>query len=103
MAPWSSATIRVSITVKWNSCRVRATAGPEASLRSPRAQESLTVSTAARKVSGIEEDILFLLDLAAAVAARFVEQTQALHQQSLCVQSCRLLFGFAFEVDLKIS
>src|SRR5450432_4417966 len=91
----------------WCSCKVRATAGPEVSLRSPRAQESLTVSTAARKVSGVEEDIFFLftlrLRLAAFVAPRLIEQPQAFHKQALRVQRGGLLLGLAFEVNLKIS
>src|SRR5258707_845859 len=87
----------------WCSCKVRATAGPEASLRSPRAQESLTVSTAARNVSGVEEDIFFLLALAAAVAPRFIEQAQAFHEQPLRAQRGGLLLGLAFKVDLEIS
>src|SRR5216684_8309619 len=101
--PWSSATTLVSMMAKWCSCRVRATAGPDTSLRSPRAQESLTVRTAARKVSGVEEDIFFLLALAATVPPRFIQQTQAFHQQALRVQRGGLLLGLAFEVDLKIS
>src|SRR5450432_3423494 len=87
----------------WCSCKVRATAGPEASLRSPRAQESLTVSTAARKVSGVEEDIFFLRGFGTAVTPRFIEHAQAFHEKALGIQRGGLLPGLAFEIDLKIS
>src|SRR6266567_1094849 len=101
--PWSSATTLVSVIAKWCSCRVRATAGPDRSLRSPRAQESLTVRTAARKVSGVEEDILFLLTLATAVTPGLVQQSQPFHEQALGIQCGGLLLGFAVEVDLEVA
>src|SRR5438128_11204400 len=108
MPAWSSATTLVSMIEKWCSCRVRATAGPERSLRSPRAQESLTVRTAARKVSGVEEDIFFLFVFVcffvlAAVAPRLIEQAQSLHEQSLCIQRGGLLLGLTFKVNLEVS
>src|SRR2546423_15609805 len=61
------------------------------------------VSTAARKVSGVEEDIFFFLGLATAVAARFIELPQAFHQQTLSIQGGRLLLGSGFEIDLEIA
>src|SRR5437660_2238033 len=101
--PWSSATTLVSMIAKWCSCRVRPTAGPDRSLRSPLAQESLTVRTAARKVSGVEEDIFFLLTLATTVTPRLVQQSQPFHKQALRIQCGGLLLGFAFEVDLEVT
>src|SRR6185312_13918289 len=101
IAAWSSATTRVSITEKWCCSNTCTTAGPDTSLRSPRAQESLMVSTAARKVSGIEEDIFLFLGLAAAIASRFIQPPQTFHQQSLSVESGGLLFGLPVEVNLK--
>src|SRR3954469_25728526 len=61
------------------------------------------VSTAARKVSGTEEDIFLFLGLAAAVATRFIQHAQAFHQQSLSVECGGLLLGLAFEIDLKVA
>src|ERR1700682_1581242 len=61
------------------------------------------VSPAARKVSGIEEDIFFFLGLAAPIAAGFIELPQAFHQQALGVQGGGLLLGLAFEIDLEIA
>src|SRR5437667_227646 len=83
--------------------RFSTTAGPEISLRSPRAQESLTVRTAARKDSGIEEDVIFLLALIASIALVLVQKPQAFHQQALRVQTGGLLSSLGIEVDLKIS
>src|ERR1700733_5778734 len=79
------------------------TAGPERSTLAPLAQESLMVSTAVVSASGIEEDIFFLFLRAAFIALRFVEQSQALHEQPLSVQIGGVLSGLAFEVDLKIA
>src|SRR5271167_3781179 len=80
------------------------TAGPETSARSPRAQESLTVMTAAVRPSGVEEDIFFfLLRFSAAIALCLIELAQAFHQQALGVQLGSLLGGLAFEVDFKVS
>src|SRR5579863_2457668 len=83
--------------------RSSATAGPDRSARSPRAQESLTVMTAAVNNSGVEEDIIILFFLAGltGVPLRLVQQAQAFHQQTLRVQSGGLPGGFAFKVDLK--
>src|SRR5271154_6896404 len=84
--------------------RTSPTAGPERSARSPRAQESLTVTTAAVRPSGVEEDIFFfLLGRFSAVALRFVELAQAFHQQALRIQLGALLRRLAFEVDFKVS
>src|SRR5271170_5690781 len=80
------------------------TAGPERSARSPRAQESLTVMTAAVRPSGVEEDIFFfLLGRFSAVPLRFVELAQTFHQQSLGVQVGGLLGRLAFKIDLEVS
>src|SRR5277367_6756719 len=81
------------------------TAGPERSARSPRAQESLTVTTAAVRPSGVEEDIFFFLlwFSAVAVALRFVELAQAFHQQTLGVQLGGLLRRLAFKSDFEVS
>lgn len=61
----SSGTSSRPVTWKPEVARSSATAGPEASWRSPRAQESLTVITAAEKIVGgltlvVEEDVFFL-------------------------------------------
>src|SRR5439155_27171073 len=61
------------------------------------------VSTAARKVSGIEEDIFLFLGLAATIASRFIQPAETFHEQSLSVECGGLLLGLAFEVDLKIA
>src|SRR5450631_1590894 len=98
-----SGTIWVATTEKFRFRRASTTAGPETSVRSLRAEESLTVRTAAVIASGIEEDIVFLLLHLAIVALRFVEQSQAFHQQALRVQLGGLLGGFAFEIHLKVS
>src|SRR5580693_10397755 len=118
MADWSSGTTSVPISEKFLFLRSSATAGPERSARSPLAQESLTVMTAAVmsfgvepgversgvKLSGVEEDIFFLLfGFAAAVALRFIQLAEAFHQQALGVQLGGLLGGLAFEIDLKVS
>src|SRR5450755_3236275 len=144
----SSGTTSRAAILKSSFCRSCATAGPERSSRSPRAQESLTVITAAVSTCGsaIEEDIfLFVpsrrgrnrhgwgdrcgrrrgecrwgrskrvlwrssrwrgcggLRFPAAVARRFVEQTQTFHQQALRVELRRVFIGFAFKIKLKIS
>src|SRR6266446_3890983 len=75
-----------------------ATAGPETSVFSPRAHESLTVRTAAVR-STVEEDIFSL----GGVALRLIQLAQAFHQQALCVQGRRFLGSFSVEVDLKAS
>src|ERR1039458_10162343 len=111
----SSCTICVCTTRKPSFFRTSTTAGPERSTRSPREQESLTVTTAAVRSCGVgrsavEEDIFFLFLAAsasagwaagsawsrarrsffdgfrAAIALRFVEQAQALHLQTLGVE-----------------
>src|ERR1700733_7612726 len=102
IAAWSSATIFVATTENLRRLSAPTTAGPERSARSPRAEESLTVRTAAVTRSGVEEDIVFfLLRLhVALVALGFVEQAQTFHQQTLRVQLGGLFGGFAFEVHL---
>src|SRR5208282_4338509 len=137
----SSCTICVATTRKPSFFKTSATAGPETSTRSPRAQESLTVTTAAVLTAGpgfpcdeasiVEEDIFFLFPpstaaartraatagrstrcgagvfrarrLAAAIALRFVEQAQALHQQALGVELGGFLIGLAFEVEFEVA
>src|SRR5580704_782291 len=74
----SSCTVCVAITRKPSFFKTSATAGPEMSRRSPRAQESLIVTTAALSTAGpgfpcdeasiVEEDIFFLFPPAAAAA-----------------------------------
>src|SRR5271155_1562583 len=74
----SSCTIWVATTRKPSFFKISTTAGPERSTRSPRAQESLTVTTAAVRTTGaefpwddastVEEDIFFLFPPAAAAA-----------------------------------
>src|SRR5579863_1068047 len=118
MADWSSGTTSVPIREKFLLLRSSPTAGPEMSARSPLAQESLTVMTAAVmsfgvepgversgvKLSGVEEDIFFLLfGFSAAVALRLIQLAEAFHQQALSVQLGRLLGRLAFEIDLKVS
>src|SRR5579864_2165517 len=76
--------------------RAAATAGPPRSSRSPRADESLTVITAAVK-SGVEEDIFFL-GLISGITVGFVEQPQTFHQQSLSVELGAGFGGLAFEI-----
>src|SRR5271154_2452143 len=134
----SSCTIRVATTRKPSFFKTSTTAGPETSTRSPRAQESLTVTTAAVKTAGpsvVEEDIFFLFRPAAArtraghsaagsaavagagadsalgallhslratIALRFIEQPQALHQQTLSVELGSLLIGLALEVEFEV-
>src|SRR5215469_6587512 len=102
MAPSSSGTIARETTRKFFFSRASATAGPPRSARSPREEESLTVTTAAVS-SGVEEDIFFLGLFAATVAVRFVEQAQAFHQQSLRVELGARLRRLAFEVELEIT
>src|ERR1700691_975878 len=143
----SSCTICRATTRKPDFFRTSATAGPERSARSPRAQESLTVTTAAVKITGsvssaIEEDIFFLFrpptgsaatrtraghtsagpaartgdgsalnalscgfrsGLRSALALRFVEQPQALHQQTLSVELRGFLIGLALEVEFEVA
>src|SRR5580700_5144230 len=137
----SSCTICVAITRKPSFFKTSATAGPETSTRSPRAQESLTVTTAAVSTAGpgfpcdeasiVEEDIFFLFPaaaagararaaaagrsaragarvfragrLAAAIALRFIEQAQALHEQPLGVELGGFLIGLAFEVEFEVA
>src|SRR5580658_3936162 len=74
----SSCTICVATTRKPSFFKISATAGPETSTRSPRAQESLTVTTAAVSTTGrgspcdeasiVEEDIFFLFPPSTAAA-----------------------------------
>src|SRR5580692_10984780 len=144
----SSCTIWVATTRKPSFFRNSATAGPERSTRSPCAQESLTVTTAAVSTAGhgcpcddastVEEDIYFLFPpaataraasdgtscawtstgtganatffnggcdgrLAAAIALRFVEQAQSLHQKALSIEFCGFLIGLAFEVEFEVA
>src|SRR5580692_1939894 len=118
MADWSSGTTSVPISEKFLFLRSSPTAGPETSARSPLAQESLTVMTAAVislsvepgvegsgvKLSGVEEDIFFLLfGFSAAVPLRLVQLAEAFHQQALGVQLGALLGRLAFEIDLEVS
>ena len=85
-------------------------------MRSPFAQESLTVSTAAVRISvgclilgfqfglGVEEDIVFLgHGRVAFVAIGFIQQAQAFHQQALSIEGSALLCGLAFEVHLEVA
>src|ERR1700730_18212366 len=53
----SSCTILVATTRKPSFLRMSATAGPETSVRSPREQESLTVTTAALKAAGTDSTV----------------------------------------------
>src|ERR1700728_1433987 len=66
----SSGTISCAAIRKLSFSRTGATAGPDKSFRSPRAQESLTVTTAARKTSGVAtsavEEAIFLFSPPAA-------------------------------------
>src|SRR4029077_837675 len=113
MGGCSSGTTSVPMTAKFFFLRSSATAGPERSTRSPREQESLTVTTAALIPSavevrgveplGIEEDIFFFLLGFAAVPLRLIKLAQALHEQPLRIQGSRLLRGLTLEVHLKIS
>src|SRR5450755_1734678 len=68
----SSGTTSRAAILKWSFCRSSATAGPERSSRSPRAQESLTVITAAVRTCGsaIEEDIFLFIPSRGAGSAR---------------------------------
>src|SRR2546425_6254664 len=102
MAGRSSGTVSVATTEKWRFLRTLATAGPERSARSPRAEESLTVRTAAVRASGVEEDIFFFLCFPA-IPSGLIEQAQAFHQQALRVQRGGLLCGFSVEVDLEVA
>src|ERR1700693_1908268 len=101
--------ISVATTAKVFRWRISATAGPERSARSPRAEESLTVSTAAVitsevRTSGVEEVIFrFFPGVPAFIAFGFVQHAQTFHQQALSVQGGGLLAGLAFEVDLEIA
>src|SRR3984957_14421171 len=105
MAACSSGTTSVPMSEKFLFLRSSLTAGPERSTRSPRAQESLTVRTAAVSPSGVEEDIFFFLLLwcFATVALGFVELAQAFHEQALSIEFGGLLLGLAFEIDFEIS
>src|SRR5271170_5555295 len=91
------------MSAKFLFLRSSPTAGPETSARSPRAHESLTVITAAVRLSGVEEDIFFFLRWFPAVPLRLVELAQTFHQQALGVEVRGLLGALAFEVDLKVS
>src|SRR5690348_17299707 len=102
IAACSSGTMRVSMTAKWCCWSALTTAGPDRSLRSPRAHESLTVRTEARNASGIEEDVIFLLCLSTLVALLLIEQAQAFHEEALGVQSGGLLLGLALKIDLEV-
>src|ERR1700722_4960813 len=53
----SSCTILVAPTRKPSFLRMSATSGPETSARSPREQESLTVTTAALKAAGADSTV----------------------------------------------
>src|SRR5579862_2551339 len=97
----SSGTISRATTLKFFFSRASATAGPPRSARSPRKEESLTVTTAAVR-SGVEEDIFFL-GFFSVVAVAFIEQAQAFHQQALRVQLCSGLRRFALEIQLEVS
>src|SRR6476646_7042521 len=87
---------------KFLRLRISATAGPERSARSPRAEESLTVRTAAVRTSGVEEDIFLFLLGASVISCRLVEPAQALHQQALSIQGGGSLAGVAFGVGLEV-
>src|SRR5678815_1141855 len=81
-----------------------ATAGPERSCFSPRAQESLTVSTAAVNGSTVEEDIFFGIPFGLpGIALRFIEQAQPFHQQALGIQLGALFGGLPVEVHLEVA
>src|SRR5580658_10464065 len=110
----SSWTIWVATTRNPSFFKTSTTAGPETSTRSPRAQESLTVTTAAVSTAGpgfpcdeasiVEEDIFFLFPPpAASVSLRFVQQAQALHEQALGVELGGFLIGLAFEVQFEVA
>src|SRR6185312_2254295 len=88
---------------KFLRLRISATAGPERSARSPRAEESLTVRTAAVKTSGVEEDIFLFFLGGSIVTLGFVEHAQAFHQQALGVQRGGLFAGLALKVDLEVA
>src|SRR5271156_44951 len=107
MADCSSETISVPTMENFLFLSASATAGPERSARSPRAQESLTVSTAAVHASGagsgVEEDIFFFLPTLAGIPLGFVQQAQSFHQQTLGVQGSGLLGGLALEVEFEVA
>src|ERR1700722_5564329 len=90
----SCATIR-----KLSFSRTCATAGPDKSLRSPRAQESLTGLPACRVAPGpaAARDRTF----AAAFTGRFVEQAQTFHQQALGIQLRGFFVGLALKVEFE--
>src|SRR5258706_106124 len=92
----SSGTTLRRTTRNFRRSSASATAGPDRSVFSPRAHESLTVRTAAVR-SGVEEDIFSL----GGVTLRLVQLAQAFHQQPLRIQGRRFLGGFSIEVDLK--
>src|SRR5271170_7471903 len=87
----SSCTIFVATTRKPNFPSVSLTAGPERSTRSPREQESLTVTTAAVKLTGasltgstIEEDIFFLFSTGAATRSRTARRRRTRSRKARC-------------------
>src|SRR5437660_3034032 len=101
----SSGTTSRATILKPDFSSTPATAGPEISARSPREEESLTVTTAAVKaadVSIVEEDILFLHLLPLAIATGLVQAAQTLHKQALSIEVSSLIFGLAGEIDLEI-
>src|SRR5216684_2684229 len=105
----SSGTTARATILKPRFSSTPATAGPEISARSPREEESLTVTTAAvnpagsGEVSVIEEDILFLRLPAIAVAPGFIQPAQTFHKQTLSIEVSRLLFGLAAEINLEVT
>src|SRR4029077_11021239 len=103
MSGCSSGTISVATTEKLRCLSASATAGPERSARSPRDEESLTVRTAAVRVSGVEEDIFFLLRFVTVPLGRLIEQAQAFHQQALSVELSGLCGGLTLEIDLEVA
>src|SRR5579864_6909416 len=101
IADSSSGTTSRAATRKPFFSRAAATAGPPRSSRSPRADESLMVITAAVS-SGVEEDIFFF-GLLSAVAIGFIEQSQPLHQQSLGIELGAGFSRLAFKVELEVA
>src|SRR5882672_11994566 len=79
-----------------------ANAGPEASWRTPRAVESLTVRIAAVSRSAVEEDIFSLLR-PLSIAAGFIQNAEAFHHQALGGAGDGLLRTAGFEVDLEVA
>src|SRR4029077_10117984 len=103
MSGCSSGTISVATTEKLRCLSTSTTAGPERSARSPRDEESLTVRTAAVSVSGVEEDIFFLLRFVTVPFGGLIEQAQAFHQQALSVEVSGLFGGLTLEIDLEVA